>query len=323
MKELLLSGDRRILAKAITLCESARKDHRLEGMELIESVLDTTGKSFRIGISGPPGVGKSSLIEKLGMKLIAKGHRLAVLPIDPSSPIHKGSILGDKTRMSKLSIAEEAFIRPSPTGGTLGGIAKSTQEAILLCEAAGYDIIIVETVGVGQSEIAAFDMVDTFLMLQLPHAGDELQGIKKGILEIADLIAITKCDGDLAQKAQQSRIEHVNALGLVKIGQKPPEVICISSHTGDGVDDLLATLDALKAANTESGSLAKRREKQRLKWLDKELDQSMVALIKETFELDNELKKIEKKVEKGDSLASLAAFKTISSLESKLSNLTI
>ena len=200
----ILNGSRRALARAITLAESRRRDHRLAAEALLQELLPATGKAIRLGISGVPGVGKSTFIEAFGLYLIAQGHKVAVLAVDPTSPVTGGSILGDKTRMEQLSRAPEAFIRPSPTGGTLGGVARRTREAMLLCEAAGFDVVIVETVGVGQSETAVNDLVDMFLLLLLPGGGDELQGIKKGIVEIADLICINKADSDLAEEANRA-----------------------------------------------------------------------------------------------------------------------
>ncbi|MFZ5603690.1 MAG: methylmalonyl Co-A mutase-associated GTPase MeaB, partial [Pseudomonadota bacterium] len=214
-KEALLQGNRRALAKAITLTESKLDSHRQEAQQLLESLLPHTGNSIRIGITGIPGVGKSTFIEAFGLHLIRAGKKVAVLAVDPSSPITGGSILGDKTRMEVLSQQENAFIRPSPSGGALGGVAQKTRESMLLCEAAGYDVILVETVGVGQSEYEVASMVDFFLVLMLPNAGDELQGIKKGILELADAIVINKADGAARAMADQARHHYNNALSIL------------------------------------------------------------------------------------------------------------
>lgn len=212
----LFNGDRRSLAKAITLVESSRLEDEKLAQELLEKILPKSGKSIRVGITGVPGVGKSTFIESFGTYLISKGHRVAVLAIDPSSPISGGAILGDKTRMEKLSQFDEAFIRPSPSSGFLGGVAQKTRESILLFESAGYDFILVETVGVGQSEFEVADMVDFFVVLMLPNAGDELQGIKKGILELADLILVNKADGEFKNKAIQSMAQYQSAVDLMK-----------------------------------------------------------------------------------------------------------
>src|SRR5262249_19166969 len=212
----LRAGSRRALAKAITLVESTRADHREEAQQLLGVLLPHTGTAARIGITGVPGVGKSTFIEAFGLHLIGLGKRVAVLAVDPSSARSGGSILGDKTRMARLSVAREAFIGPSPSGGSLGGVARRTREAMLVCEAAGYDVVIVETVGVGQSETTVASMVDFFLVLMLPGAGDELQGIKKGIIEIADALAVNKCDGDGVPRATQAAAEYRAALRLFR-----------------------------------------------------------------------------------------------------------
>ena len=236
--ERLLAGDCTALARAITLVESTRADHRRDAEAVIECVLPSAGKSIRLGISGSPGVGKSTFIESFGMSLIRKGHKVAVLAVDPSSRLTGGSILGDKTRMGELSRADGAFIRPSPAGRTLGGVARRTREAITLCEAAGFDFILVETVGVGQSETAVSDMVDLFCLLLQPAAGDELQGIKKGIVELADLICVTKGDGDLAPVAERTAADYRGALRMLRrlSANWKPEVIIVSGITGKGLD---------------------------------------------------------------------------------------
>jgi LAO/AO transport system kinase len=242
---------RRAIAKAITLLESTRVDHRAQGDALLTALLPHTGKSFRLGISGVPGVGKSTFIEALGLYLIGQGHRVAVLTIDPSSSVSGGSILGDKTRMEHLSMHEKAFIRPSPSSGTLGGVAEKTREAMLVCEAAGYDIVIVETVGVGQSETAVQGMTDMFVLMQLPNAGDDLQAIKKGVMELADLVVINKADidADAATRAQAQITSSLRLLGMHGSPNDPhsdehwqPKVISLSALHGTGVDTFWAAV---------------------------------------------------------------------------------
>ena len=236
----LIKGDRRTLAKAITLLESTKDSDRLIAQTLLDQALPHSGKSFRLGITGVPGVGKSSFIETFGQYLIEKGHKVAVLAVDPSSPINGGSIMGDKTRMEKLSQEPNAFIRPSPTSGSLGGVSHKTREAALLCEAAGFDTVFVETVGVGQSEIAVHSMVDFFLLIQLAGTGDELQGIKRGIMEMADGIAINKCDGSNVDKANVAKVQFKNALHLFPTPDSgwTPEVITCSATEGTGISEV-------------------------------------------------------------------------------------
>ena len=261
------SGDRRALAKAITLAESTRSDHQRTARAVIDALLPATGNAIRVGISGAPGVGKSTFIEALGLHLIGLGHRVAVLAVDPSSAVSGGSILGDKTRMELLSRHPAAFIRPSPSSGTLGGVAARTREAMLLTEAAGFDVVIVETVGVGQSETDVAGMTDAFVLLQLPNAGDELQAIKKGIVELADLVAYNKIDID-PQAAALAMGQMKSALTLLRpaAGDVAPKVIGVSALTGDGVaafwDEVKRRHDALAAG----GRLAARRRRQALAW---------------------------------------------------------
>ena len=263
------AGDRRALAKAITLVESSRPDHQDAAQRLLELLLPDTGRAARIGVSGVPGVGKSTFIEAFGLHLLARGLRVAVLAVDPSSARSGGSILGDKTRMSRLSVALEAFIRPSPAAGSLGGVARRTREAMLVCEAAGYDVILVETVGVGQSEYAVASMVDFFLVLMLAGAGDELQGMKKGILELADALAINKADGDNVARAQRAAGELQNALRLFRPRSPHWEtpVLQVSALEERGMDAVWDTVQRHRTALDASGELAERRRQQQRDWL--------------------------------------------------------
>jgi LAO/AO transport system kinase len=288
-------AQRRAIAKAITLLESTRADHRALADALLTALLPHTGKSFRLGISGVPGVGKSTFIEALGLYLIGRGHRVAVLTVDPSSSVSGGSILGDKTRMEKLSVHERAYIRPSPSSGTLGGVAEKTREAMLVCEAAGYDMVIVETVGVGQSETAVSGMTDMFVLLQLPNAGDDLQAIKKGVMELADLVVINKADLD-ADAATRARAQITSALRLFGHHGNPahaqaiqaahavpgspeaelrfwqPKVMQLSALVGTGVDHFWDAVLQFKALQSANGRLATRREKQALSWMWERID---------------------------------------------------
>ena len=273
---------RRAMAKAITLLESTRADHRAQGDALLTTLLPHTGKSFRLGISGVPGVGKSTFIEALGLYLIAQGHRVAVLTIDPSSTVSGGSILGDKTRMEHLSVHEQAYIRPSPSSGTLGGVAEKTREAMLVCEAAGYDVVIVETVGVGQSETAASNMTDMFVVLQLPNAGDDLQAIKKGVMELADLVVINKADID-PDAATRARTQIMSSLRLLGLHGNPdkmhhdqaiwhPQVIQLSALKGEGVDRFWTNVEKFRRLQTASGKLSARRQQQARAWMWERID---------------------------------------------------
>jgi LAO/AO transport system kinase len=264
----IASGDRAALARAITLMESRRPDHRAAARALLQELMPRTGRAVRIGITGVPGVGKSTTIDTLGSFLTARGHRVAVLAVDPSSTRTGGAILGDKTRMARLSGDERAFIRPSPSSGTLGGVAAKTRETMLLCEAAGFDVILVETVGVGQSETAVADLTDVFLVLMLPGAGDELQGIKKGILELADLIAVNKAD-DAGAKAAAAAAEYRAALHILTPpgATWTPPVITVSGLTGQGLDDLWAKALDCRARLQATGELQAKRRGQDAKWM--------------------------------------------------------
>ncbi len=270
LAQRVLHRDRRALAKAITLIESTRTDHRTQADALLNTLLPHTGQSLRIGISGVPGVGKSTFIETLGLHLIAQGHRLAVLAVDPSSTLSGGSILGDKTRMERLSVDASAFIRPTPTSGALGGVAEHTREALLLCEAAGFDIVIVETVGVGQSETAVAGMTDLFVLLQLPNAGDDLQAIKRGVMELADLVAINKADLDdsAATRAQAQITSALRVFGFHgRADHRAVPVLKLSAIKGDGIDAFWQAVQAETAQRRSSGAFDARRRAQREAWL--------------------------------------------------------
>jgi len=270
MVQAIASGDRRALAKAITLIESTRNDHRREADALLDALLPHTGRSLRIGISGVPGVGKSTLIEALGLYLIERGHRVAVLAVDPSSSLSGGSILGDKTRMERLSVNDAAFIRPSPTSGALGGVAEHTREALLLCEAAGFDIVIVETVGIGQSETAVAGMTDLFVLLQLPNAGDDLQAIKRGVMELADLVAINKADLDdaAATRAMAQITSALRIFGAHGRGRHhAAPVVKLSALKAEGVEAFWLAVQAEAERRRSSGAFDERRQAQREAWL--------------------------------------------------------
>jgi len=265
----VLAGSRATIARAITLVESARPEHREAAQQLLMELLSHAGGAHRVGISGVPGVGKSTFIEELGSRLTGAGHRVAVLAVDPSSTRTRGSILGDKTRMARLAVDDNAFIRPSPTAGTLGGVARATRESIVLMEAAGYDVVLVETVGVGQSEVAVAAMVDTFLLLTIARTGDSLQGIKKGILEIADVIAVNKADGEHARPARAAARELSGALRMMAPTSpwwRAPVLAC-SGQSGAGLDDVWAAVTRHRATLDEHGELARKRATQQVEWM--------------------------------------------------------
>jgi len=274
-------AQRRAVAKAITLLESTRPDHRARADDLLNALLPHSGQAFRLGLSGVPGVGKSTFIEALGLFLIEQGHRVAVLAVDPSSSVSGGSILGDKTRMERLSVHARAFIRPSPSAGNLGGVAEKTREALRVLEAAGHDIVIVETVGVGQSETAVAAMTDCFVLLQLPNAGDDLQAIKKGVMELADLVVINKADidPDAATRARATLTSALRLLGLHGRGDPHaehtgwrPEVLQLSALQGSGLADFWAAIERFRAAQSASGALSHRRRQQEQAWMWERID---------------------------------------------------
>ena len=269
LAERVRQGSRPHIARAITLLESSRPDHREKAKELLRLLALDSGSSVRVGITGVPGAGKSTFIDALGVRLIEDGHRVAVLAVDPSSSRTGGSILGDRTRMGALTASEDAYVRPSPSGGHLGGVARATRESMVVMEAAGYDVVLVETVGVGQSEVAVAGMVDTFLLITLARAGDQLQGIKRGILEMADVITVNKADGDGLQEARVAARELTIAMKLIRSessGRRTP-VLTSSSYTGDGLDEVWDAVVAHRASLEESGSLAERRAEQQRDWM--------------------------------------------------------
>jgi len=274
----LQQGDRNALARAITLVESRREQDLVAAEALLTELLPRTGNAVRVGITGAPGVGKSTLIEALGTRLLGRGHRVAVLAVDPSSTRTGGSILGDKTRMTELSRHADAFVRPSPGGDTLGGVAARTREAMLLCEAAGYDTVLIETIGTGQSEVAVHGMVDFFLLMLSPAAGDELQGIKRGVMELADGVLVHKADGDLAPAADRAAQQCLLAMRVLHSGDPtPPPVLVGSSTTGRGIDALWQAIEDWLAARRGSGAFAERRAAQATAWLEQAVREGLLA----------------------------------------------
>jgi len=309
----VLAQNRRIVAKTITLIESSLPSHQEMAKYIVDALLPYAGKAVRIGITGVPGVGKSTYIESFGLQLVKQGHRVAVLAVDPSSSKSGGSIMGDKTRMEKLSLEQQAFIRPSPTGGTLGGVARRTRETIVVCEAAGFDVIIVETVGVGQSETTVASMVDFFLVLMLAGAGDELQGIKKGVLELADAIAINKTDGNNIENAKKAKIEYERALSLLTPSSKiwSPPVLTCSAVTMDGIDEIWQIILDHRKKIEASGELAEKRSKQALDWMWALVEEGLIDRFYNNPKVEKSLPKIVKSVEKGKTGPTIAAYKLL------------
>lgn len=298
----IAEGERRALARGITLVESTRTDDQAMAEALLAAALPYTGRSIRLGLSGAPGVGKSTFIEAFGTHLTPRGHKVAVLAVDPTSSRSGGSILGDKTRMEALARDPNAFIRPSPSGGTLGGVARRTREAVLLVEAAGFDVVIVETVGVGQSEVAVADMVDMFVLLVSPGGGDELQGIKRGIMELADLVVITKADGDLEKAAGRAASEHAAAVHLLRPRTRTwaPEVVLTSSVTGKGLEDVWDAIERYRRALDESGELADMRANQARSWMWSEIEQGLIDSLRANSVVSEELPRLEARVRAGE-----------------------
>lgn len=314
----VLAGGRRALAKAITLLESRRADQRAAAESLLALLMPRAGNSLRIGISGPPGVGKSTFIEALGRHLTTRGHHIAVLAVDPSSPISGGSILGDRVRMEELSKDPHVFIRPSPAGGTLGGVARHTRETILACEAGGHDVVLVETVGVGQSETVVASMVDAFVMLYLPNSGDEIQGMKRGILELADLVAVTKADGSLVKDAALAKSQLEMALHLSRSGSDwTPPVHTISSTESRGIVELWQAIEDFAAKQKASGSFGSRRASQAVAWFEGELTELLQERLRASPTHAATLAKAEAEVRSGKLAASSAAALVLDSLLKK------
>ena len=307
--EAIRAGDRVALGRAITLVESTKPEDQLRTQKLLEALLPHTGQSIRIGISGVPGAGKSTLIDQLGMNLIAEGHKVAVLAVDPTSSRTGGSILGDKTRMGRLSMEESAFIRPSPAGTSLGGVTKTTRETIAVAEAAGFDVVLVETVGVGQSETAVSGMVDVFVVIAIPGAGDELQGIKRGLLELADIIAVNKADSDNVEHANRAATEYKTALHILAAGHPnwEPSVLTMSARDNIGLDTLWKKITERRAALLKSGALTERRADQATSWMREIFEQRLLAEFKGSRRAARHVEALEDKVRAGEMTAGAAA----------------
>lgn len=313
LAQQIIEGDRRALAKAITLVESTRADHGEQAVQLLAELMPHTGKSIRLGVSGAPGVGKSTFIESLGNYLTEQGHQVAVLAVDPTSAVSGGSILGDKTRMETLSVNPKAFVRPSPAGTTLGGVTRRTRESLLLCEAAGYDVIIVETVGVGQSETAVSDMTDMFLLLLSPGGGDDLQGIKRGIMELADLVLVNKADGDQTSIANQTVSDYRGALQFMQARTPSwtPMVDSCSALENQGVDKAWSIIQAFREALTQSGELDSLRAQQAKAWMWAETAEALIADLRYHPQVKALVPELESAVLAGDMPAIVAAQRLI------------
>ena len=313
LAEQILSGDRRALAKAITLVESTRADHGDQAVILLEALMPHTGQSIRLGVSGAPGVGKSTFIESLGNYLTEQGHQVAVLAVDPTSAVSGGSILGDKTRMETLSVNPKAFVRPSPAGKTLGGVTRRTRESLLLCEAAGYDVIIVETVGVGQSETAVSDMTDMFLLLLSPGGGDDLQGIKRGIMELADLVLVNKADGDQTNLASQTVSDYRAALHFMQARTPSwtPQVEACSALNNTNIETAWSVVAEFRQALVASGELTTLRAQQARAWMWAETAEMLVAGLKNHPTIKSMVPELEQQVLAGTLPAIVAAERLI------------
>ncbi len=299
MTDGILTSNISYVSKAITLVESTKHEHQEQAQQIINTIIKHSGNSFRLGITGVPGVGKSTFIESYGLEVINRGHKLAVLAIDPSSQLSKGSILGDKTRMEQLSVHPKAFIRPSPSSGSLGGVARKTKESIIICEAAGYDYIFIETVGVGQSETAVHQLTDFFLLLMLAGAGDELQGIKRGIMEMADGIVITKADGTNTDKAKMARVEYARALHLFPPTESNwiPEVLTCSSTEKKGIKEVYDMIDKYKRHSVSRGFYETKRAHQTKQWLHQTINDTLIERFYSNPIIKEEILKIEKQLE--------------------------
>ena len=313
----VLGRDRTLLARAITLVESARPLHQEQAQAVLHAILPASGGAHRIGITGVPGVGKSTFIDAFGTMLTTTGHRVAVLAVDPSSSRTGGSILGDKTRMPRLAVDPAAFVRPSPSSGALGGVARMTRETILLCEAAGYDVVLVETVGVGQSETMVADMVDVFLVLALPGAGDELQGIKKGVLELADMIAVNKADGENEGRARLAARDYSSALRLMQPSSptwNPPVVTCSALHE-TGLDTLWAQIELHRTKLSESGELDDKRRQQQVDWMWASVDDRLLSQLHHAPGVRRLAPRLEREVREGSLTATLAAQRILDAID--------
>ncbi|MCC0006290.1 MAG: methylmalonyl Co-A mutase-associated GTPase MeaB [Methylobacteriaceae bacterium] len=308
LAERVLSGDRASLARAITLIESRRVDHRAQAGALLQRLLPHTGGAIRVGVTGVPGVGKSTTIDTLGSNLTEAGHKVAVLAVDPSSSRTGGSILGDKTRMARLSVDRNAFIRPSPSSGTLGGVAARTRETMLVCEAAGFDVVLVETVGIGQSETVVADMTDFFLVLMLPGAGDELQGIKKGVLEIADMIAVNKSDGANRARAEAAAAEYLAALHILQPSSSVwrPPVVLISGLANEGLQEMWARVEDHRLKTKKAGEFDTRRRAQQVKWMWSMLEERLLSRLRTDPTVRKRLPELERAVADGALTPTLA-----------------
>lgn len=309
LADAIRSGDRAALPRAITMLESTRADHREQSQQLLLALLPDAGNAHRVGITGVPGVGKSTTIEALGMHLIDRGHKVAVLAVDPSSTRTGGSILGDKTRMARLATHPDAYIRPSPTSGTLGGVAKATRETVVLLEAAGFDVILIETVGVGQSEVAVANMVDTFVLLTLARAGDQLQGIKKGVLELADIVVVNKADGEHLKDARMAARELSGAMRLIHPRESlwRPPVLTMSAVEGAGLAELWETIEKHREVLTEAGQFQARRREQQVDWTWQMVRDAVLDRVMSNPEVRKIRHDVERRVRDGELTPALAA----------------
>jgi LAO/AO transport system kinase len=314
--EGVLARRPRALAKAITLVESTRRDHQARAAAVLEALLPHTGRSVRVGITGAPGAGKSTFIEALGLHLIGQGHRVAVLAVDPSSALSGGSILGDKTRMERLSREPNSFIRPSPSGGSLGGVAEKTREVMLVCEAAGFDVIVVETVGVGQSETAVAGMVDVFVLLQLPNAGDDLQAIKRGIIELADIVVVNKADLD-PRAAERARHEFAGALSLLRSASPAwrPPALAVSAAAGTGIDAFWNEIERYRQVMTAGGEMQAKRQRQAIDWMWALIDAGLRGRFHHHPQVRRDLDSVSRAVAAGRMTPAAAANRLLGHLE--------